>query len=139
MTNKSITVKYLARVEGEGALNIQIKDNAVTGVQLKIFEPPRFFEAFLRGRNFTEAPDIFPHLQHLPRGWMTGAPWRPPWGDDPGPIGPCGGCSAAVDRVPASTSSCSMPRLPGVPGRHPDGPGPSGHGKNGAQVKEGGK
>ena len=58
MTSKSIKVKYLARVEGEGGLNIQIKDGAVTRVQLKIFEPPRFFEAFLRGRNFTEAPDI---------------------------------------------------------------------------------
>ena len=45
-------------MEGEGALNIQIKDDAVTRVQLKIFEPPRFFEAFLKGRNFTEAPDI---------------------------------------------------------------------------------
>ena len=58
MTSKNIKVKYLARVEGEGALNIQIKDDAVTRVQLQIFEPPRFFEAFLRGRNFTEAPDI---------------------------------------------------------------------------------
>lgn len=29
-----------------------------SGVQLKIFEPPRFFEAFLRGRDFSEAPDI---------------------------------------------------------------------------------
>jgi sulfhydrogenase subunit alpha len=58
MTSKNIKVKYLARVEGEGALNIQVKDDAVTRVQLKIFEPPRFFEAFLRGRNFTEAPDI---------------------------------------------------------------------------------
>ncbi len=58
MTNKTINVKYLARVEGEGALNIRIKDDAVTRVQLKIFEPPRFFEAFLQGRNFTEAPDI---------------------------------------------------------------------------------
>ena len=58
MTGKNITVKYLARVEGEGALNIRIQDDVVTRVQLKIFEPPRFFEAFLRGRNFTEAPDI---------------------------------------------------------------------------------
>jgi coenzyme F420-reducing hydrogenase alpha subunit len=58
MTTKAITVKYLARVEGEGGLTIQIKDDAVTRVQLKIFEPPRFFEAFLQGRNFTEAPDI---------------------------------------------------------------------------------
>ena len=30
----------------------------MTDVKLKIFEPPRFFEAFLRGRKFTEAPDI---------------------------------------------------------------------------------
>jgi len=37
---------------------IKIKDGAVADVKLKIFEPPRFFEAFLRGRNFTEAPDI---------------------------------------------------------------------------------
>ena len=58
MKSKTIKVKYLARVEGEGGLNIRIKDDAVAGVKLKIFEPPRFFEAFLRGRQFTEAPDI---------------------------------------------------------------------------------
>jgi sulfhydrogenase subunit alpha len=58
MTDRAIKVKFLARVEGEGALNIQIKNDAVTRVQLKIFEPPRFFEAFLQGRNFTEAPDL---------------------------------------------------------------------------------
>src|SRR3974377_1759541 len=58
MKNRAIKVKYLARVEGEGALNIQIRDNAVARVELRIFEPPRFFEAFLRGRNFHEAPDI---------------------------------------------------------------------------------
>lgn len=56
--NKTIRVDYLARVEGEGALYVKIKDDAVKDVKLKIFEPPRFFEAFLRGRNFTEAPDI---------------------------------------------------------------------------------
>jgi len=58
MTDRAIKVKYLARVEGEGALNIRIKDEAVSRVELRIFEPPRFFEAFLKGRNFTEAPDI---------------------------------------------------------------------------------
>ncbi len=56
MTSKTIKVDYLARVEGEGALYVKIKDHAVIDVQLKIFEPPRFFEAFLRGRRFTEAP-----------------------------------------------------------------------------------
>ena len=58
MKSKTIKVDYLARVEGEGALYVKIKDNKVVDVKLKIFEPPRFFEAFLRGRNFSEAPDI---------------------------------------------------------------------------------
>lgn len=57
-TSKTIKVDYLARVEGEGALYIKIADDQVTDVQLKIFEPPRFFEAFLRGRAYSEAPDI---------------------------------------------------------------------------------
>ena len=58
--NKTRTIKvdYLARVEGEGALHIKIKGNKLQDVKLKIQEPPRFFEAFLRGRSFNEAPDI---------------------------------------------------------------------------------
>jgi sulfhydrogenase subunit alpha len=57
---KSGTIKfdYLARVEGEGSLYIKVKGGAVEEVRLKIFEPPRFFEAFLRGRHYSEAPDI---------------------------------------------------------------------------------
>ncbi len=55
---KTIKVDYLTRVEGEGALYIKIKEGTVADVKLKIFEPPRFFEAFLRGRSFNEAPDI---------------------------------------------------------------------------------
>jgi coenzyme F420-reducing hydrogenase alpha subunit len=51
-------VGYLARVEGEGGLHVKIKAGQVTDVRLEIFEPPRFFEALLRGRHFTEAPDI---------------------------------------------------------------------------------
>lgn len=58
MKNKTIRVDCLSRVEGEGALSVKIKDNKVVDVKLKIFEPPRFFEAFLRGRAFSEAPDI---------------------------------------------------------------------------------
>ncbi|MCP4633192.1 MAG: Ni/Fe hydrogenase subunit alpha [candidate division Zixibacteria bacterium] len=58
MKSKTIKVDYLARVEGEGGLHIKIKNDKVNDVQLKIFEPPRFFEAFLRDRKFTEAPDI---------------------------------------------------------------------------------
>lgn len=55
---KNIKVDYLARVEGEGAMYIRIKDGQVEDVKLKIFEPPRFFEAFLQGRRSGEAPDI---------------------------------------------------------------------------------
>ncbi len=55
---KTIKVGYLARVEGEGSLFVKVKDDKVEKVQLKIFEPPRFFEAFLRGRSYKEAPDI---------------------------------------------------------------------------------
>jgi coenzyme F420-reducing hydrogenase alpha subunit len=51
-------VGTLARVEGEGAMHIEIDDGKVTEVQLRIFEPPRFYEAFLRGRAWTEPPDI---------------------------------------------------------------------------------
>lgn len=56
--SKTIHVKYLARVEGEGELYLSLKDKELEDVRLKIFEPPRFFEALLRGRNYTEAPDI---------------------------------------------------------------------------------
>lgn len=55
---RTIKVDYLARVEGEGAMYIKIRDNVLEDVKLKIFEPPRFFEGLLRGREFTEAPDI---------------------------------------------------------------------------------
>ncbi len=58
MKNSVIKVDYLARVEGEGALLVKIKGQQVADVKLRIFEPPRFFEAFLRGRKFNEAPDI---------------------------------------------------------------------------------
>lgn len=56
--NRSIKVDYLARVEGEGGLYVKFKDGQVEDVKFNIFEPPRFFEAFLQGREFTEAPDI---------------------------------------------------------------------------------
>jgi len=55
---RTIRNDLLARVEGEGALLVQIAGGQVADVKLKIYEPPRFFEAFLRGRAFTEAPDI---------------------------------------------------------------------------------
>lgn len=58
MNVKSLKVDFLARVEGEGGIRLKIKDQKVKEAHVNIFEPPRFFEAFLRGRKFTEAPDI---------------------------------------------------------------------------------
>ena len=58
MARKTIKVDYLARVEGEGAFRVVVRDGKIASAELSIFEPPRFFEALLRGRAFTEAPDI---------------------------------------------------------------------------------
>ena len=55
---RQLTVAGLARVEGEGALRVTIRDGQVEQAELNIYEPPRFFEAFLRGRSYTEPPDI---------------------------------------------------------------------------------
>src|SRR5271165_369518 len=49
---------YLARVEGEGAMYVKVDGREVKDIKLRIYEPPRFFEAMLRGRAFTEAPDL---------------------------------------------------------------------------------
>ena len=58
MTTKTIKVDYLARVEGEGALDLHIEGGIVKTANLRIFEPPRFYEAFLQGRSHIELPDI---------------------------------------------------------------------------------
>ncbi|HTX62202.1 MAG TPA: Ni/Fe hydrogenase subunit alpha [Acidimicrobiales bacterium] len=57
-TRRTIGGEALARVEGEGSLRIEVRDGVVREVTLDIFEPPRYFEALLRGRQFGEAPDI---------------------------------------------------------------------------------
>jgi sulfhydrogenase subunit alpha len=54
----TVRVEALARVEGEGALHLRVHNGQVREVRLEIYEPPRFFEAFLRGRRLEEAPDI---------------------------------------------------------------------------------
>jgi coenzyme F420-reducing hydrogenase alpha subunit len=55
---RTLSVGALARVEGEGAMYVRARDGHVEEVRLDIYEPPRFFEAFLRGRAHTEPPDI---------------------------------------------------------------------------------
>ncbi|MCX7799865.1 MAG: Ni/Fe hydrogenase subunit alpha [Fimbriimonadales bacterium] len=58
MRTRNLKVDLLARVEGEGALTVRIRGDQVQDAKLSIYEPPRFFEAFLVGRHCAEAPDI---------------------------------------------------------------------------------
>jgi len=58
MATRTIKVDYIARVEGESSLELRIRNGGVDAVRLSIFEPPRFFEALLRGRGFGEVLDI---------------------------------------------------------------------------------
>lgn len=55
---RQITVNALTRVEGEGALHVRVEGDIIEDVRLSIYEPPRFFEALLRGRAIEEVPDI---------------------------------------------------------------------------------
>ena len=58
MADRTIKVKALTRVEGEGGLYIKLDDNVVDDIKLEIYEPPRLFEALLQGRKLEEVPDI---------------------------------------------------------------------------------
>jgi len=53
----NINVPVLARVEGEGALDLRIEDGSITDLKLRIFEPPRYFEKFLEGRSYQDVLD----------------------------------------------------------------------------------
>ncbi|MFJ2805895.1 Ni/Fe hydrogenase subunit alpha [Kitasatospora sp. NPDC087271] len=57
-SQRLLTVGALARVEGEGALHVAVRGDEVEAVRLEIYEPPRYFEALLRGRSYTEPPDL---------------------------------------------------------------------------------
>jgi coenzyme F420-reducing hydrogenase alpha subunit len=59
---RTIEVGALARVEGEGALHIVLEGDRVAELRLQIYEPPRLFEAFLRGRRADELPDLMARI-----------------------------------------------------------------------------
>ena len=55
---RKLTVPALTRVEGEGALRVRVVDGRVEIAEFNIYEPPRFFERLLKGREIREVPDI---------------------------------------------------------------------------------
>ena len=119
---RTIKVDALARVEGEGALYIKLKGDQVQDVKLKIYEPPRFFEAFLRGRHFSEAPDIMARIcgicpiayqmsaVHAIEGLSVSGSSRP--------CACCGGSSIAANGLratPSTSTCCTRPDFLGYP------------------------
>ena len=52
-----INIPILTRVEGEGALDLTIEDRQITNLNLRIYEPPRYFEKFLDGRSYRDVLD----------------------------------------------------------------------------------
>ena len=55
-------------------MQVRIRDGQVEDVALQIYEPPRFFEAFLRGRDFGETSDITARICGIcPVAYMTSA------------------------------------------------------------------
>jgi sulfhydrogenase subunit alpha len=55
---RRFSVKPLTRVEGEGALRVRVQGDAIEIAEFNIYEPPRFFEKLLVGREVHEVPDI---------------------------------------------------------------------------------
>jgi coenzyme F420-reducing hydrogenase alpha subunit len=56
--DREIEVGYISRVEGQGALEIKVSSGNITDLRLDIFEPPKFFEAFLVGRHCSEVHEL---------------------------------------------------------------------------------
>ena len=62
-----INIDYIARVEGEGSVKFDIRDGKLQSLKLNIWEPPRFFEGFLKGKELRRgAGHHRPDLRHLP-------------------------------------------------------------------------
>jgi sulfhydrogenase subunit alpha len=57
-TELRFQVENLTRVEGEGSLQLRIRDGQVQEAQLALFEAPRYFEAIVVGRTPDEVLDI---------------------------------------------------------------------------------
>jgi sulfhydrogenase subunit alpha len=55
---KKITLDHITKIEGHAKLHIQVKDNKIKKCELQIFEGSRYFEGILKGKHYTDLPDI---------------------------------------------------------------------------------
>jgi len=55
---RDIQVGYISRVEGQGSLEIRVSSGNIEELRFEIFEPPKFFEAFLVGRHCSEVHEL---------------------------------------------------------------------------------
>lgn len=58
MSETSINIPILARVEGEGSLKLLIRNRRIEQLELQIYEPPRLFEKFLENRYYDDVLDF---------------------------------------------------------------------------------
>ncbi|NOY08915.1 MAG: Ni/Fe hydrogenase subunit alpha [Spirochaetes bacterium] len=58
MNNLSIRVPYVTRVEGHGTIAVDLKEGKLIKSVLEIVEPPRYFEAMMKGYLYTDAAVI---------------------------------------------------------------------------------
>ncbi len=56
--NVNVNVHHLTRVEGHGNIVVDVKNGEIVKCEWSVVEAPRFFEAMLRGRPYTEASHI---------------------------------------------------------------------------------
>jgi sulfhydrogenase subunit alpha len=59
---KNITIEPLARVEGHGGIKVEIKDNKISNVEVRILEGPRLFEELVVGKTPQEDLSIVPRI-----------------------------------------------------------------------------
>jgi sulfhydrogenase subunit alpha len=83
-----INVPVLTRVEGEGALDLHVRDGRITQLQLRIFEPPRFFEKMIEGYRYDDVIEMVARICGIcPVAYQMSAvqAFERLFGVDPGP------------------------------------------------------
>lgn len=55
---RQVNVAYIARIEGQGQIEIRVSGGQIKEARFPVFEPPKFFESFLVGRHCSEVHEL---------------------------------------------------------------------------------